>query len=93
MSTEEANNPDLRDRAYIYWRLISGDKELAKQVVLCDKPLISSEDTSINDKLRDKLTRNLGHISSLLLQDPDTLIFNNEYELIADDDDQVNEDD
>lgn len=73
--------------------MISGDKELAKQVVLCDKPLISSEDSTINDKLREKLTKNLGHISSLLLQDPDTLIFNNEYELIADnDDDEVIED-
>lgn len=73
--------------------MISGDKELAKQVVLCDKPLISSEDSTINEKLREKLTRNLGHISSLLMQDPDTLIFNNEYELIADnDDDEVIED-
>lgn len=78
MSTEEANNPDLRDRAFIYWRLISGDKELAKQIVLTDKPSISSEDKIINEKLRDKLTKNIGHISSLLLQDPDTLIFNNE---------------
>jgi len=61
--------------------------------VLCDKPLISSEDSTINEKLREKLTRNLGHISSLLMQDPDTLIFNNEYELIADnDDDEVIED-
>jgi AP-1 complex subunit beta-1 len=78
MSTEEANNPDLRDRAYIYWRLISGDKELAKQIVLTDKPLINSEEKIINEKLREKLTKNIGHISSLLLQDPDTLIFNNE---------------
>lgn len=61
--------------------------------MLCDKPLISSEDSTINEKLREKLTRNLGHISSLLMQDPDTLIFNNEYELIADnDDDEVIED-
>lgn len=78
MSTEEANNPDLRDRAYIYWRLISGDKELAKQIVLTDKPLINSEEKIINEKLREKLTKKIGHISSLLLQDPDTLIFNNE---------------
>jgi AP-1 complex subunit beta-1 len=23
LSTEEADNPDLRDRAYIYWRMLS----------------------------------------------------------------------
>lgn len=24
-ATQEADNPDLRDRAYIYWRLLSSD--------------------------------------------------------------------
>lgn len=72
--------------------MISGDKDLAKQIVLTDKPLISSEDKVLNDKLRDKLTKNIGSISSLLLQDPDTLIFNNEYQLIADDEEIIEDD-
>jgi len=91
LSTEEVSNPDLRDRAFIYWRLISGDKKLARDVVLGDMPLISDEEKELSDELRDKLTKNIGHISSLLFQDPDTLIFNNEYQLFSEEE-TVNED-
>jgi hypothetical protein len=28
--TEEAENPDLRDRGYIYWRLLHTDPEAAR---------------------------------------------------------------
>ena len=27
LSTEEADNPDLKDRAYIYWRMLSADPQ------------------------------------------------------------------
>ncbi|GMI31921.1 hypothetical protein TeGR_g9946, partial [Tetraparma gracilis] len=37
MATEESDNPDLRDRGFVYWRLLSTDPEAAKTVVLCDK--------------------------------------------------------
>ena len=30
MATQETDNPDLRDRAYVYWRLLSTDPEAAK---------------------------------------------------------------
>ncbi|KAJ3118079.1 hypothetical protein HDU96_004083 [Phlyctochytrium bullatum] len=33
-ATEEAENPDLRDRGYIYWRLLSTNPVAAKTVVL-----------------------------------------------------------
>ena len=29
-TTTESDNPDLRDRAYVYWRLLSSDPQLAK---------------------------------------------------------------
>lgn len=41
MATQETDNPDLRDRAYVYWRLLSTDPEAAKDVVLAEKPVIS----------------------------------------------------
>ena len=31
----ESENADLRDRAYIYWRLISQDPHMAKVVFFC----------------------------------------------------------
>lgn len=29
-ATTNNDNPDIRDRAYVYWRLLSGDLEVAK---------------------------------------------------------------
>jgi vesicle coat complex subunit len=29
-ATAENDNPDIRDRAYVYWRLLSSDPEIAK---------------------------------------------------------------
>lgn len=29
-ATAENDNPDIRDRAYVYWRLLSTDPEIAK---------------------------------------------------------------
>ena len=43
MATEECTNADVRDRGYMYWRLLSSDAKLAKQVVLGDKPTITPE--------------------------------------------------
>ena len=40
---QESDNPDLRDRGYIYWRLLLTDPAAARAVVLCEKPLISEE--------------------------------------------------
>lgn len=30
LATAESDNPDIRDRAYVYWRLLSGDLDIAK---------------------------------------------------------------
>lgn len=36
-ATAENDNPDIRDRAYVYWRLLSSDPEVAK---VCSAGLI-----------------------------------------------------
>lgn len=33
-ATEECENPDIRDRAYIYWRMLSTSPEKTAKVVL-----------------------------------------------------------
>ncbi len=45
MATEESDNPDLRDRGFIYWRLLSTDPEAAKLVVLGEKVRLNSTDS------------------------------------------------
>ncbi|KAA8586541.1 hypothetical protein FQN60_000377 [Etheostoma spectabile] len=36
LATQDSDNPDLRDRGYIYWRLLSTDPVTAKEVVFID---------------------------------------------------------
>ena len=65
VATEECPNPDLRDRAYIYWRLLSSDPEATKKVVLCEKPLINEASYVYEATYLDKLIDQLGTIGSV----------------------------
>ncbi|KAI5292223.1 beta-adaptin, partial [Ascosphaera acerosa] len=49
-ATAENDNPDIRDRAYVYWRLLSNtaDPNAARNVVLAEKPPITPDDSADN---------------------------------------------
>ena len=40
LATEESDTPDVRDRGFLYWRLLSTDSEAATLVALGDTPAI-----------------------------------------------------
>jgi len=61
-ATKDCDSPDVRDRAYIYWRLLSTDPGAAKAVVLAPRPPISIPRTTVAPALLEEL---LGEISSL----------------------------
>ncbi|KAJ6571899.1 Adaptor protein complex beta subunit [Mycena capillaripes] len=61
-ATKDCDSPDVRDRAYIYWRLLSTDPGAAKAVVLAHRPPISIPRTTVAPGLLEEL---LGEISSL----------------------------
>ena len=42
-ATDESDNPDLRNRGYIYWRMLSENPEEAKNIIMGDKPTISED--------------------------------------------------
>ncbi|KAJ7005380.1 hypothetical protein NC653_010012 [Populus alba x Populus x berolinensis] len=67
-ATMETDNPDLRDRAYIYWRLLSTDPEAAKDVVLAEKPVISDDSNQLDPSLLDELLANISTLSSVVKQ-------------------------
>lgn len=74
MCTEETDNPDLRDRAYIYWRLLSKNIEVAKKVVLAEKPPIEEDDKITDPKILNKLMKNISMLSSVYHKLPETFI-------------------
>ena len=66
MSTEESTNADVRDRGYMYWRLLSADAKLAKRVVLSEKPLIEPQlEETIDDDTLQELLEEIGLVSSV----------------------------
>jgi len=64
-ATQSCDNPDIRDRAYIYWRLLSTNPQAAKTVVLAEKPPIESRTKIVSDSLLDELIANIGTLASV----------------------------
>lgn len=73
-ATEESNNHDIRDRGYIYWRLLSTNPEATKQVVLGDKPPIRDDSQTIEKGLLDKLISDLALMSSVYHKSADEFV-------------------
>jgi vesicle coat complex subunit len=60
------DNSDVRDRGFIYWRLLSSDSGMAKLVVLdTDKPSINVNTGSVPQTLLHELVGDLSLISSI----------------------------
>ncbi|QDZ20462.1 beta-4-adaptin [Chloropicon primus] len=73
-ATQETDNPDLRDRAYIYWRLLSTDPEAAKDVILSEKPIIADDTSALEPEMLDELMNNIGTLASVYQKLPDTFV-------------------
>ncbi|ORX45119.1 putative beta-adaptin [Hesseltinella vesiculosa] len=73
-ATEETANPDLRDRGYIYWRLLSTDPTSAKAIVLSDKPSISTESDNLDVNFLDELLLHISSLASVYHKSPTTFI-------------------
>eukprot|EP01097_Dermamoeba_algensis_P002785 TRINITY_DN2103_c0_g1_i1.p1 TRINITY_DN2103_c0_g1~~TRINITY_DN2103_c0_g1_i1.p1 ORF type:complete len:605 (-),score=136.57 TRINITY_DN2103_c0_g1_i1:1018-2832(-) len=67
-------NVDLRDRGFLYWRLLSYDPESARTVVLSERPLISEQSTMLDPSLLDKLIVNISTLSSVYHKTPETFV-------------------
>ncbi|KAI6239157.1 AP complex subunit beta [Aphelenchoides fujianensis] len=74
LATQESDNPDLRDRGYIYWRLLSADPTAAKEVVLAEKPLISEETDLLEPSLLSKLVCHIGSLASVYHKPPNSFV-------------------
>lgn len=74
LATQDSDNPDLRDRGYIYWRLLSTDPAAAKEVVLAEKPLISEETDLIEPSLLDELICHISSLASVYHRPPSSFV-------------------
>lgn len=80
LATKEADNPDLRDRAFIYWRLLSSsDSNAGRAVVLAQRPPISIPLTSVSPALLDELIADLSSLASAYHKPESTFIGKGKY--------------
>lgn len=75
-ATAENDNPDVRDRAYIYWRLLSNtsDQNATKNIVLSEKPPIVTTISSLPPTLLDQLLQELSTLSSVYHKPPEQFV-------------------
>jgi AP-2 complex subunit beta-1 len=72
-ATEETDNPDLRDRAYMYWRLLSTDMSAAKQIVMGEKPPITAESERLDPQTLEEMCLNVGTLATVYLKPVQTV--------------------
>ncbi|KAJ3053492.1 hypothetical protein HK102_011691, partial [Quaeritorhiza haematococci] len=73
-ATEDVDNPDLRDRGFIYWRLLSTDPVAAKAIVLSDKPPITTESDDMDSPILEELLLHISTLASIYHKPPTTFI-------------------
>ena len=73
-ATAENDNPDIRDRAYVYWRLLSSDPQIAKNIVLSARPKITSTIPVLPQPLLESLLPNLSTLASVYHKPPQTFL-------------------
>ncbi|KAI8975200.1 adaptin N terminal region-domain-containing protein [Mycotypha africana] len=79
IATEGCDNADIRDRAYIYWRLLSTDPQAAKAVILSEKPPIRGESNELSPALLDNLISEIGTLASVYHKPADTFLAGKRY--------------
>ncbi|KAJ3427637.1 beta-adaptin-like protein b [Anaeramoeba flamelloides] len=75
-ATQESENPDLRERAYIYWRMLSTDPDVAKEIILGEKPLIEGTNRKYHIDLLETLLFNIPSLSSVFHKPPENFVTN-----------------
>jgi len=85
LATEESDNPDLRDRGFVYWRLLSTDPEAAKAVVLSEKPVIKDDTFKLDPAMLNALCGQIATLSSIYHKPPETFVMRASSGVVIDD--------
>lgn len=70
----KCDSPDVRDRAYIYWRLLSTDTSAARAVVMAHRPAISLPRTTVSPAVLEELISDIGSLASVYHKPAETFV-------------------
>jgi AP-1 complex subunit beta-1 len=93
MTTQESDNPDLRDRGYVYWRLLSSDPEAARVVVMSEKPSLSDDSFNLDPALLDDLISQIGSLASIFHKPAEQFVIRANNHPSSDDEESDDEED
>merc|ERR1711988_527104 len=74
LATKTTDNPDLRDRGYVYWRLLSTDPAATQAIVLAKKPAITDAEFRLDPPLLATLISNISTIASVYHKPPEIFL-------------------
>ena len=72
-ATEEVDNPDLRDRGFMYWRLLAQNPTGAGEIVLTERPAISTDIDRMERGALDQLLLHTGTLGSIYHKNPEVI--------------------
>lgn len=78
-ATAENDNPDVRDRAYVYWRLLSSNPQIAQNIILSERPPITTTIQSLPPALLERLLSELSTLASVYHKPPESFIGQGRY--------------
>ena len=70
-TTEDIDNPDLRDRGFMYWRLLAINPTVAGEIVLSEKPAITTDADRMDRGALDQLLLHTGTLGSIYHKNPE----------------------
>ncbi|TFY83892.1 hypothetical protein EWM64_g121 [Hericium alpestre] len=70
-TTEQIDNPDLRDRGFMYWRLLAINPSVAGEIVLAEKPAINTDADRMDRGALDQLLLHTGTLGSIYHKNPE----------------------
>jgi len=65
-ATKDGNYPDVKNRAFVYWRVLSADPEIAKKVVVFSKETLVHSGVSYDENVLGELIKNMGTVAGVL---------------------------
>jgi hypothetical protein len=70
-ATEDIDNPDLRDRGFMYWRMLAMNPSVAAEIVLAEKPAITTDSDRMDRGALDQLLLHTGTLGSIYHKNPE----------------------
>jgi AP-2 complex subunit beta-1 len=72
-ATEDVDNPDLRDRGFMYWRMLAVNPAVAGEIVLAEKPAITTDSDRMDRGALDQLLLHTGTLGSIYHKNPEVV--------------------